>query len=108
MLDNLHVTANIVDDGFAAVEAAKRQDYDLVLLDVQMPGKDGMQTAREIRALRGTSTYIAAMTASVMAADRAACLNAGMDDFIPKPVRVEDLERRLLTVMARGKGDTRN
>jgi CheY-like chemotaxis protein len=101
MLENLNVTAHIVADGQAAVDAMCDGVYDLVLMDMQMPRMDGVEATREIRALCGEEPYIAAMTASAMASDRAACLDAGMNDFIAKPVRVDDLERRLRAVAAR-------
>ena len=101
MLSKLGVTADIVGDGQEAVEAMDRSPYDLILMDLQMPRKDGVAATREIRAAWGQGAYIAAMTANALATDRAACLEAGMDDFIAKPVRVDDLERRLRTVLAR-------
>ncbi|MFU8817256.1 MAG: response regulator [Pseudomonadales bacterium] len=101
MLTTLGVAADIVGDGQEAVDAMSRNRYDLVLMDLQMPRKDGLAATREIRAAWGPGTYIAAMTANALATDRAACLEAGMDDFIAKPVRVDDLERRLRIVAAR-------
>jgi CheY-like chemotaxis protein len=101
MLDKLGVKADIVGDGQEAVDAMNRGAYDLVLMDLQMPRKDGFTAAREIRAAWGHGAYIAAMTANALEVDRAACRDAGMDDFIPKPVRVDDLEHRLRTVLAR-------
>jgi len=105
MLESLGVVAEIVEDGQAAVSAMSSTPYQLVLMDMQMPGKDGLQATREIRAMCGEAPYIAAMTASAMAADRAACFDAGMDDFIAKPVRLDDLEKRLRTVSARLDGN---
>ncbi len=101
MLENLHISVDIVEDGQQAVDAIARSAYDLVLMDMQMPVKDGVEATREIRAGCAPQPFIAAMTASAMASDRAACLDAGMDDFIAKPVRVDDLESRLRTVAAR-------
>ena len=65
---------------------------------------DGLAAAREIRQRCGESPYITAMTASAMTADRDACLDAGMNDFIAKPLRMDDLERPLRAAMAR-RGD---
>ncbi|HEX7037492.1 MAG TPA: response regulator [Pseudomonadales bacterium] len=101
MLEKLGVAATVVGDGHEAVEHASRGDYDLILMDVQMPRMDGLEAAREIRAVCGRTPYIAAMTANAREADRQACLSAGMDDFIPKPVRIDDLERRLRDVVER-------
>lgn len=77
-----------VHDGRAAVEAASRNDYDLILMDVQMPVMDGHQAARAIRALPGRRAQvpIVALTANALLDNRDACLAAGMDDFITKPV----------------------
>ncbi|MEQ8857564.1 MAG: response regulator [Pseudomonadales bacterium] len=105
MLRNLGARMVVVDDGQAAVEAAAEGAFDMVLMDVQMPRMDGLQATREIRARLGERPFIAAMTASAMAADRAACMAAGMDDFMAKPVRIEDLERRLRMVVARREGN---
>jgi signal transduction histidine kinase/CheY-like chemotaxis protein len=104
MLENLAIEADFVDDGRAAVAAAAARLYDLVLMDVQMPVMDGLAAAREIRQRCGESPYITAMTASAMTADRDACLDAGMNDFIAKPLRMDDLERPLRAAMAR-RGD---
>jgi signal transduction histidine kinase/DNA-binding response OmpR family regulator len=101
MLDNLEIAADYVDDGQAAVAAAAAQVYDLVLMDLQMPVMDGMEATREIRRRCGEIPYIAAMTASAMTSDREACFDAGMNDFIAKPVRMDDLERPLRAALAR-------
>jgi len=77
-----------VEDGAKAVEAAQDGAYDLILMDVQMPVMDGLQASRLIRDLSGraAATPIVALTANAMQADREACMAAGMDDFITKPI----------------------
>ena len=73
-----------------------QQHYQLVLMDVQMPELDGLEATRCIR-MSDTSDqpYIIAMTANAMSGDRESCLDAGMNDFIAKPVRLEDLQGAL-------------
>jgi len=82
----------IVDNGAEAVERAVRESWDAVLMDIQMPGIDGFETTRRIRhRLEGRRLPIIAVTANVHADTRFASLEAGMDDFIGKPVRQEQL-----------------
>jgi PAS domain S-box-containing protein len=86
------------DNGRAAVAAAAREPFDLILMDVQMPEMDGFDATRSIRELEemtGHHARIVAMTAHTMAGDRERCLAAGMDDYVSKPVRKEDLLRAL-------------
>jgi len=84
-----------VTDGEAALEAASRGGYDLVLMDVRMPRLSGMETTRALRA-RGVETPVVALTANAFEDDRRACLAAGMDDFLVKPLSPEALRRALL------------
>lgn len=84
-------------NGIEAVEAVRRQTFDLVLMDVDMPGMDGFEATSRIRAFEsgsGVSTSIVAMT-GVPSADRARCLSAGMDDHLSKPLDGDDLDRVL-------------
>jgi PAS domain S-box-containing protein len=95
LLAHLGYQADIVSTGVEALEALDRQSYDLVLMDVQMPELDGLEATRRIRARHGTRPHIVAMTANAMSGDRELCLQAGMDDYLPKPVELEDLARAL-------------
>jgi len=84
---------HLVGNGRLAVEAVRRGDYDLVLMDLQMPEMDGMEATHAIRALgdRFASLPIIAMTANAFDEDRQACLAAGMDDYVAKPIDVAQL-----------------
>ncbi len=84
---------HLVANGQQAVEAVRRGDYDLVLMDLQMPAMDGMEATQAIRALDGpqASVRIIAMTANAFDEDRQACLAAGMDDYVAKPIDMEEL-----------------
>jgi signal transduction histidine kinase/CheY-like chemotaxis protein len=87
-----HVT--VVDDGRAAVEAAKATHFDLIAMDIQMPEVDGLQACREIREWEqatGEHVPIVAMTAHAMKGDRERCLDAGMDGYVAKPIHSEEL-----------------
>jgi signal transduction histidine kinase/DNA-binding response OmpR family regulator len=88
LLAKLGWRADVADDGAQAVVLVERGDYDLVFMDVQMPGMDGLTATAAIRALPGPrgKTPIIAMTANAMAGDREAFLAAGMDDYIAKPI----------------------
>jgi signal transduction histidine kinase/DNA-binding response OmpR family regulator/HAMP domain-containing protein/HPt (histidine-containing phosphotransfer) domain-containing protein len=92
-LGRLGYRADVAGNGLEAMEAVDRQPYDVVLMDVQMPELDGLEATRRIRATRpaGQPPYIIAMTANAMQGDREQCLEAGMDDYISKPVRVDEL-----------------
>ena len=92
LLRKLGLESAIVADGASAVDVAALEHWDAVLMDCQMPGMDGLEATREIRKkLNGRPLPIIALTANAMAGDREACVAAGMDDFVPKPVRQEEL-----------------
>ena len=94
MLRRLGVEVSIVPDGEQAVAALESGEYDLVLMDCQMPMMDGYQATRAIRGLGARSeTPIVAMTANAMPGDRERCIEAGMDDYIAKPLQLPALER---------------
>jgi CheY-like chemotaxis protein len=94
MLDLLGHQVTTVSDGFAAVTAATSQEYDIILMDVQMPDVDGLEATRRIRSRlpRDQVPYIVAMTANAMPEDRQACIDAGMHDYLSKPVRLNELK----------------
>jgi PAS domain S-box-containing protein len=96
MLEKLGYRADVAANGVEALEAVKRQPYDLVLMDVKMPEMDGLEAARAIRSMSGIlQPKIIAITAYALAGDREKCLEAGMDGYIPKPVQIEDIKAAL-------------
>jgi PAS domain S-box-containing protein len=92
-LARLGYRADVAGNGLEVLEALRRQSYDVVLMDVQMPELDGLEATRRICRDEPSSTrpHIIAMTANAMQGDRELCLAAGMDDYISKPVRLEEL-----------------
>ena len=87
-----HETA-VAANGIEAVEAVQNVDFDVVLMDIQMPEMDGLEATDKIRALPGPPGQIPiiAMTANAISGDRERCLDAGMDDYISKPFVAEEL-----------------
>jgi PAS domain S-box-containing protein len=96
-LARLGYRPDVVSNGLEVLDALQRQEYDVVFLDVQMPVMDGLETARRITKLYPVSQrpYTIALTANAMQGDREVCLAAGMDDYISKPIRVEELVQAL-------------
>jgi signal transduction histidine kinase/ligand-binding sensor domain-containing protein/CheY-like chemotaxis protein/HPt (histidine-containing phosphotransfer) domain-containing protein len=97
MLKLLGCQADAVSNGLEVLDAFARRDYDLVLMDVQMPEMDGLEAARRLRQLRprDRGPLITAMTAGAFEGDREACLAAGMDGYLPKPVTLDALRAAL-------------
>ena len=96
LLQRLGFDADVAANGVEAVHLHEQHAYDIILMDVQMPEVDGLEATRRIRADQARrQPYIIAMTAAAMQVDRDQCLEAGMDDFLPKPARLEDLQRTI-------------
>ncbi|MBK9245385.1 MAG: GAF domain-containing protein [Burkholderiales bacterium] len=106
ILQQMGYRADLASNGLEAVESVGRQTYDVVLMDVQMPEMDGLEASRRITAKwpAGRRPRIVAMTANAMAGDREMCIDAGMDDYITKPIRVEQLVEALMQATARKGG----
>jgi len=102
LLEALGLECDIAEDGAVAVEMAARHRYDVIVMDLRMPRMGGLEATRRIRTLNGGNTVpIIALTANVFADDRAECLQAGMDDFLGKPIEPERLASTLARVLAR-------
>jgi PAS domain S-box-containing protein len=96
-LDRLGYKADAVDNGLKAVHAVEAKPYDLVFMDLQMPEMDGFTAAREIRQRlpEDKQPVIIALTANALQGDRDACTAAGMDDFVSKPVKLDDITQAI-------------
>jgi signal transduction histidine kinase/DNA-binding response OmpR family regulator/HPt (histidine-containing phosphotransfer) domain-containing protein/PAS domain-containing protein len=93
LLGRMGYQADVAANGLETLEALKRQVYDVVLMDVQMPEMDGLEATRHIRREwpEAQQPHVIAMTANAMQGDREMCLAAGMDDYVSKPIRIEEL-----------------
>ncbi|HEY8513940.1 MAG TPA: response regulator [Candidatus Binatia bacterium] len=102
-LAKLGYRPDIVGNGREAVEAVQRASYDVILMDCRMPEMNGLEATRAIRALEvgKRRTQIIAMTANALERDRRSCLEAGMDDYLAKPLHLEDLRKALERALER-------
>jgi signal transduction histidine kinase/CheY-like chemotaxis protein len=97
ILEQMGYRADVAANGLEAVESIDRQTYDVVLMDVQMPEMDGLDATRDIRKRTNViQPHIVAMTANALEGDREMCLAAGMNDYISKPIRVNELVQVLM------------
>ena len=94
MLEKIGHRIDVVASGLEVLSAIERQSYDIILMDVMMPEMDGLETTRFIRTHieEGKQPYIIALTANAMMEDRDICIEAGMDNYISKPISREMLE----------------
>jgi CheY-like chemotaxis protein len=100
LLQQMGYRSDVAANGIEAIQALERQQYDVVLMDVQMPEMDGLEATRNIceRWTADERPRIVAMTANAMQGDRELCMEAGMDDYIAKPIRVNELVEALTKV----------
>jgi len=102
MLQEVDLVVDTAADGIQALERAAQRDYDLILMDMQMPHMDGLEATRQIRGLPGQAAVpIVAITANAFAEDKARCFAAGMSDFICKPITPEGLYEVILSWLQR-------
>ncbi|TCD01403.1 hybrid sensor histidine kinase/response regulator [Pedobacter psychroterrae] len=98
VLQKLGYTPDLAEDGLKALDMMERKSYNLILMDIQMPNLDGLETTRRIRERYGERPLILAMTANVLTEDRQDCLRVGMNGFLSKPINIEVLINTLKTM----------
>ncbi|GAB3971583.1 hypothetical protein GCM10028806_21970 [Spirosoma terrae] len=96
VIKRLGYQARLAENGQQALDMLQEENFDLILMDIQMPIMDGYQTTYHIRHTLRSNIPIIAMTAHALASEREQCLQAGMNDFLPKPFQMEDLQRMIL------------
>ena len=92
ILEKMGYSASVANHGKEVIEALATNIFDVILMDVQMPEMDGLETTRWIRCNMKDQPVILAMTANAMQGDREECLDAGMNDYLSKPIKLEEIE----------------
>ncbi len=95
ILSRMGYKPQIVENGLQAVQASKQKQFDIIFMDMQMPEMDGIEATRVIRAELQIQPVIIALTANTMHGDEEECLNAGMNDYIGKPIKLEEVMQKL-------------
>jgi CheY-like chemotaxis protein len=108
MLESLHCEVDLATDGLQAVDKAMMHEFDAILMDCHLPLLDGFDATRRIRAAEpeGRHVQIIALTASALEEEREHCLAAGMDDFVSKPTKLDDVRAALDRVLERDLADS--
>ena len=107
LLQDVGLSVSLAEDGQAAVDMAQQFSYDLILMDMQMPKMDGLEATRVIRSTGAAAGVpIVALTANAFSEDRQRCLEAGMNDFVTKPVEPKVLYRVLLRQLMKRRAAT--
>lgn len=101
MLESMGCEVDAAEDGEQALSKWKENGYDLILMDIQMPRKDGYEVTREIRSLENNEkhTIIVALTANALDGDKEKCLEAGMDDYLSKPIDKQHLSSKMIELL---------
>ncbi|RYF96022.1 MAG: response regulator [Chitinophagaceae bacterium] len=105
ILGRMGYNAEVVENGLQALEVLHHKPFDIVLMDMQMPEMDGLEATKAIRGSLGPQPVIIALTANTMQGDEEECLKAGMNDYISKPVKPEDIQQKLEKWSAKRKID---
>jgi CheY-like chemotaxis protein len=103
MINELGLRADVAANGLIAIEAARERHYDVILMDLQMPGVNGFEATRQIRVeqQRGARSTIIALTANVVEGEEARCRAAGMDGYLAKPLKLDSLASVLVPLASR-------
>jgi CheY-like chemotaxis protein len=96
ILNKMGYKPEMVENGKEAIEAANQKHYDMILMDMQMPEIGGLEATRIIRESLRKQPIIIALTANTMEGDKEICLQAGMNDFISKPIKLDELISKLI------------
>ena len=98
IFNTLGIQPDIASNGLEVLRQCESQHYDMVFMDINMPEMDGIEATRELHKKfpGGKRPVVVAMTANSMEGDRETCLEAGMDDFLPKPLRIDELQKILM------------